>query len=265
MAVLPHNRQAATTWGSGGVAYDRISETVADAIEHVLNRLDVRPGENVLDLATGTGWTARRLAQKGASVTGIDFGEEVVVAARELARAGNLDIDFRVGDVEELELPDAGFDVVVSTFGVMFASRPERAAAEIARLCRPGGRLGLVTWLPTSEIAALFRLMRPYMPPPDPAAPSPFEWGRAERVRELLGQDFGLGFETGTSVLRMPSGEAVWQVFVEGFGPTKTAYRAAGERREALHRDYVAFHDAHGAELGIAMPRGYLVTIGTRR
>lgn len=233
----------------------------------MLNLLDVQPGERVLDLATGTGWTARRLAQKGASVTGVDIGDGVIAAARELARAANLKIEFFVGDAERVELPNAGFDVITSTCGVMFATRPEEVAEELARLCRPGGRIGLTTWPPTSTLAKMFQMMKPYMPPPPtPAPPSPFEWGRDDRVRELLGGDFELRFDRGTTVLRMPSGESVWQVFSSGYGPTKMLYQNAGERKEDLHRDFVAFHDAFGhADFGVAMPRDYLVTIGTRR
>ncbi|TCZ63196.1 class I SAM-dependent methyltransferase [Roseicella aquatilis] len=265
MAIQAHNEKAAATWGSGGAAYDRISECIADAIEHMLNRCEVRPGERALDLATGTGWTARRLARKGAEVTGLDIGAGVIEAAEQLAAAANLRIDFRVGDAEQVELPDAGFDLVTSTFGVMFASRPEAAAAELARLCRPGGRLGLVTWTPTSTIAGVFQVMRPYMPaPPNPAPPSPFEWGREERVRQWLGDAFDLQFETGTTVFRVPSGEAAWELFSTGYGPTRTLL-AATDRKEALKRDFIAFHEAHRTPMGIAMPRDYLVTIGRRR
>jgi SAM-dependent methyltransferase len=265
MAVLPHNERAGATWGSGGAGYDLISESIADSIEHLLNRLDVRPGERALDLATGTGWTARRLAQKGAKVTGVDIGAGVVEAAKRLARDANLEIEFLVGDAEQVDLPSGAFDVITSTCGVMFASRPEAVAKELARLCRPGGRIGLTTWPPAGTIQGMFQMMRPYMPPPtSPAPPSPFEWGRPERVRELLGGDFDLRFETGTTVLRMPSGERVWEVFSEGYGPTKALFRAT-DRKEDLRRDFVSFHDAHRAEMGVAMPREYLVVVGTRR
>ena len=264
-AVLPHNEKAATTWGSGGEDYDRISESISDSIEHVLNRLDVRSGERVLDLATGTGWTARRLAQKGATVVGVDIGEGVIEAARRLARQSNLDIELAVGDAEQTGLPDASFDVITSTCGVMFASRPEAVAKELARLCRPGGRIGLTTWPPGGTVAGLFGVMRPYMPPPpSPAPPSPFEWGRPERVSELLGGDFDLRFETGTTVLRMPSGERAWEVFCTGYGPTKMLHQTT-DRKDDLRRDFIAFHEAHRTDLGIAMPRDYLVVVGTRR
>ena len=151
--------------------------------------------------------------------------------------AEGLSIEFKEADAEALSFGDAAFDVVVSTFGVMFASQPERAAAELARVCRKGGRLGLVTWPPEGTIAQMFQVMRPYMPaPPAPAPPSPLEWGRPERVRELLGAAFDLRFETGTTVLRALSGEAVWKLFVTGFGPTKTlAASLEPGRREIGH------------------------------
>jgi SAM-dependent methyltransferase len=265
MAIQAHNQKAAITWGSGGSGYDMISECIADTIEHLLARVDVRPGERALDLATGTGWTARRLAQKGAKVVGVDIGEGVIVAARELARRANLDIDFIVGDAEQCELPSGNFDVVSSTCGVMFASRPEAVAKEFSRLCRKGGRIGLTTWPPTSTIAGMFQMMRPFLPPPPiPAPPSPFEWGREERVHELLGGDFDLKFEKATSVLRMPSAEATWALFSEGYGPTKSLYQST-DRKDELRREFIRFHDAYKSEMGISMPREYLVTIGIRR
>ena len=265
MAIEPHNEKAAATWGSGGAGYDLISETIADSIEHLLNRLDVQPGERVLDLATGTGWTARRLAQKGAKVTGVDIGKGVIDAAKRFAKAAKLNIEFLVGDAEKVDLPSGAFDVISSTCGVMFASQPEAVAKELGRLCRHGGRIGLTTWAPTSTIFQLFQVMRPYMPPPpSPAPPSPFEWGKRERVHQLLGADFDLKFESGVSMLRMPSSERVWKVFSEGYGPTKALHQAI-DRKEDLRRDFIALHDKYRTELGVAMPRDYLIVIGTRR
>lgn len=133
MSIRPHNEKAAAIWGSGGTEYDKISELIADSIEHLLNRLDVQPGERAVDLATGTGWTARRLAQKGAKVTGVDIGADVIEGAKQLAGQANLDIMFMVGDAEQCDLPSSTFDVVTSTCGIMFTGRPEAAAAELAR------------------------------------------------------------------------------------------------------------------------------------
>jgi SAM-dependent methyltransferase len=260
--VLSHNERAAATWGSGGRDYERVSEGVLDALTHVVNRIDPQRGERFLDVATGTGLTARLLSSRGAIVTGVDMGAGVIEAAKTLAP----EIDFRVADAEALPFEDASFDVVTSTFGVMFVAQPEIAARELARVCKRGGRLGLVTWVPEGTVTGIFQTMRPYMPPP-PANPPPslFEWGRPERIRELLGDAFELRFEPGTTILRMPNGESVWELFVNGYGPTKTL--AAGldpERREQLRRDFIAFHEQYRSDLGIAMPRDYLVTIGHR-
>ena len=152
-SVLAHNQKASATWGSGGEAYDAISDTIADGIDHVVNRVWPNPGERFLDIATGSGWTARRLAARGATVTGIDIGEGVIEAAKRLAPG----ITFQVGDAEALAFDDASFDGVTSTYGVMFVSRPEAAAAEIARVTRKGGRVGLVTWLSGSAVEDIFK------------------------------------------------------------------------------------------------------------
>ena len=261
--ILAHNQRAAATWGSAGRDYDRISEAVADALAHLVNRIDPLPGERFLDVATGTGWTARLLAARGATVTGVDIGAGVIEAAKALAP----DIDFRVGDAEALPFDDANFDAVTSSFGVMFVARPELAARELARVCKKGGRLGLATWAPDGTITGLFQTMRPYMPPqPSDSPPSPFEWGRPERIRELLGDTFELQFETGTTTLRMPDGASVWELFVNGYGPTKAlAASCDADRRDQLRADFIALHERYLGDLGIAMPRDYLVTIGYRK
>lgn len=265
--IQAHNIKAAATWGAGGLNYDRISQTIADAIEHCVIRLAPKPGERILDVATGTGWAARRIAARGASVTGIDLGADLIEAARACAAEARLTIDFQVGDAENLSFEDHSFDAVISTFGVMFVSKPEAAAAELARVCKKGGRIGLLTWPADGTIAGLFKVMKPYMPAPAaPPPPSPFEWGSRERVQQLLGAAFDLHFETGTTVLREPSGLAVWELFVKGYGPTKVLAAALDpERREGFKRDFIAYHDSFRSELGVAMPRDYLVTIGTRK
>ena len=264
--VLPHNEKPAATWNAGGQAYDQISETIADAIDHCVLRLAPKSGERVLDVATGTGWTARRVAARGATVTGIDLGSDLIGAATALARDAGLTIDFKVGDAEGLAFPDAAFDAVISTFGVMFVSRPEAAAAELARVVKKGGRLGLVTWPLSSTVADIFKLMKPYMTPPPSPPSSPFEWGKPDRVRELLASAFDLKFETGITTIRRKSGAEVWELFVTGYGPTKTlAASLEPERREALKRDFIALHEKYPTELGMAMPREYMVIIGHRR
>ena len=199
-------------------------------------------------------------------MTGVDLGADLVAAASERAKAEGLAIEYRVGDAESLPFSDGEFDAVISTCGIMFATRPEAAAKELARVCRKGGRIALTTWLSDSNLFKMFLVMKPYMAaPPTPAPPSPFEWGRTERIRELLGKDFDVKFEKGTSFYREPSGMAAWETFSTGYGPAKTL--AAGldeDRRAEFERDFIAFHDGFPTELGICVPREYWVTLGTR-
>jgi SAM-dependent methyltransferase len=265
--IQPHNQRSATVWSSGGAAYDRISRGIADSIEHAVVRLNPQPGERILDLATGTGWTSRSVARRGAEVVGVDIAADLLAAARELAQREQLPIDYRLGDAEALPFETGQFDAVVSTYGVMFAGKPEAAAAEIARVVRPGGRVVLTTWQADSNVFKMFLVMKAYMAaPPQPAPPSPFEWGRTERVSDLLGGAFELRFETGTSMYREPDGQHAWETFANGYGPTRMlAGSLDADRRAALQRDFVAFHDGFADVLGVTVPRGYLVTAGTRR
>ena len=265
--VLAHNERAAAVWSSGGKDYDEVSKGISDALEHCVFRLDPKPGDRVLDLATGTGWTSRILTRRGAKVTGADIAPDLLASARERAAAEGLAIDYQIGDAEKLPFADGQFDLVISTFGVMFASRPEAAAAELARVCRRGGRVGLTTWLPDSAVFKMFTVMRAYMPPPPvPAPPSPFEWGRRERVRALLEKDFDLKFEEGVSTYRDADGEAAWTKFSTGYGPARMLASSLDDAKRAeLRRDFIAFHDGFKTDLGISLSRSYLVTIGTRR
>lgn len=125
-------------------------------------RLDPQPGERILDLATGTGWTSRLIARRGATVVGVDIASDLLAGARLRATAEGLRIDYQLGDAEKLTFADGEFDAVVSTCGVMFASRPEAAAAEVARVTRKGGRVALTTWLPDSNLFNMFMVMKPY-------------------------------------------------------------------------------------------------------
>jgi SAM-dependent methyltransferase len=266
-SIQPHNERPASVWSSGGRAYDEISRGISDSIEHCVNRLDPKPGERVLDLATGTGWTSRRVASRGAQVVGVDIAADLVAAAQERADTDRLPITYRVGDAERLPFDDGEFDAVISTCGIMFASRPEAAAAELARVTRKGGRIALTTWLSDSNLFKMFQVMKPFMPPPPtPAPPSPFEWGRTERIEELLGKDFDLAFEKGVSFYRERDGEAAWHTFSTGYGPTKAlAANLDDARRAELRRDFIAFHDGFPTPLGICVPREYWVTVGRRK
>ena len=264
--IQPHNERPAAVWSAGGGAYDRISRGIADALEHCVFRLDPRPGERILDLSTGTGWTSRLVARRGAAVIGVDIADGLLDAARARAEADGLIIDYRLGDAEDLPFETGEFDAVVSTFGIMFASRPEAAAAELARVCRPGGRIAITSWLSNSTLFRMFEVMRRYMPaPPNPAPRSPFEWGRVDRLGELLGQAFSLRFEKGVSFYREASGDAAWETFSTGYGPTRALAASLDPlRREALRQDFAAFHDGFPTDLGICVPREYWLTVGER-
>lgn len=265
--IEPHNIRAAAVWSRGGTGYDEISRGIADALEHTVLRLDPRGGERILDLATGTGWTSRLVARRGATVIGADIAEGLLDAARARAAAEALPIDYRVADAEHLPFADGEFDAVISTFGVMFAGRPEAAAEEIARVVRPGGRVALSTWSPDGHVFGMFKVMRAYMPaPPEPPPPSPFAWGSVARLTELFGRAFDLRFEGGMSFYREPNAAAAWDTFSTGYGPTRIlAEGLDASRRESLREDFVRFHAGFENDLGICVPREYVVTLGLRR
>ncbi len=266
-SILQHNQGPAAVWSSGGANYDQISRQIASALEHCVERLAPQPGERILDVATGTGWTSRLLARRGARVTGCDFAADALATARTLAQAEHLDITYDLGDAERLPYADAQFDAVVSTCGVMFASHQEAAAVELARVCRPGGRLALVTWPTDSSVFDMFKILKEYMPaPPVPAPPSPFAWGSPDHLCVLLCRAFDLKFEEGVSMYYGPNGAAAWEAFVTGYGPVKKlAASLDGARRAELAEKFAALHDAHATALGFALPRKYLLTLGMRR
>lgn len=266
-AVRPHNEDAAAVWSSGGAAYDEVSRGILDAIEHAINRLQPTRQERILDLATGTGWTARRLADRGFDVTGADFAPEMLAAARESANARRLPVSFVDGDAEALPFDDQAFDALISTFGVMFVQRPKDAAAEMARVIRPGGRLVLAVWTPDGTVCRMFDMIRQYMPAPEgPPPASPFVWGDNAQLLELLGPAFDLRAERGTSYYREPDAKAAWRTFVEGYGPVQAlAAKLDAKRRRQFASDFMTFHDKFQDELGITVPRDYLIVVGTRR
>jgi len=265
--LSPQTEKARSVWNAPGGRYDDISRTIADAIEHAVDRLDPRPGERVLDLATGTGWASRSIARRFPEVriSGLDIADRLLAHARQLAERERLAIDYGVGNAESLPLEDASLDAVVSTFGVMFAAQPERAAAELGRVVKPGGRIVLATWAEDGNVAAMFGILRRFMPAP-PAGPSPFAWGRPERIRELLGSSFELELEEGTNWFRYPSGESAWNFWREHYGPIQSLAAALDEpRRAELARAMIAWHESFASPLGYEQPRRYWIVRGVRR
>jgi SAM-dependent methyltransferase len=262
MAFEELKQRQSVMWGNG--PYQRITETIVDIHDMVLERLAPQDGDRLLDLACGTGAVAERAAEAGADVTGIDLAPALIETARERAESLGLSIEYAVGDAESLDVPDASFDKLASTCGIMFAPDHEAVAGELARVTKPGGRIALANWTPTGGLAKMFAVMAPYQPAPPPS--SPFAWGDEARVTELLGEAFELDLEEHVSTLRVPSGEAYWELFSTSYGPTKTLAENLGERREDLHRDWVEFFETNYRENGeIAHTREYLLVQGTRR
>ena len=262
MAYEELKQRQSVMWGNG--PYQRITETLDDIHERVIDTLAPSPGDRWLDLACGTGAIAERACRAGAEVTGLDLSPVLVETAKERAAESGLEIDYVVGDVEAMPFEDANFDKVSSTVGIMFAPDHEATAREIACVTKPGGRLVLANWTPDGGLGKMFKVMAPYQPTPPPS--SPFDWGKEERVRELLGDDFDLDIEEHVSTLRMPSAEDYWQLFVTSYGPTKTLAEAIGDRREDLHRDWIDFFETNYDEGGeIVHAREYLLISGVRR
>jgi SAM-dependent methyltransferase len=254
----------AVVWGSG--PYQGVTETITDLHQAVIERLDPQPGQRLLDLATGTGAVAELAATTGAEVVGIDIAPALIEQARQRAAERGLDIDYRVGDAEALDLEDASFDLVSSTCGVMFALDHHAVARELARVTKPGGRIGLACWTTDSGLAKVFEVMRPFQPAAPPAGGNQFDWGREDYVTDRLGADFELDFVHGDSVLKADSGESIWELFSTEYGPTKAlADSLDDERREELHRAFVDLHEASRTDGGIAFSRTYVITYGTRR
>jgi SAM-dependent methyltransferase len=251
----------------GAAPFEVVAETIADVHQAVVDAIGAADGMRWLDVACGTGGVTERAAAAGADVTGIDLAPALIETAKRHAAEKGLEIDYRVGDAEDLEVEDASFDVVTSTFGVMFAPDQTRAAGELARVARPGGKLALSTWIPDGGIGAMFEMMAPFQPPLPEGAGAPLDWGRTEHVEQLLGDAFELSFETRTSTDSSESGESFWQFYVANFGPVKTlAGMLDDDRREELHRAWVDFFETnYRTNGGIAYPREWLLVLGSRQ
>jgi ubiquinone/menaquinone biosynthesis C-methylase UbiE len=264
MAFEELKSKQSVMWGNG--PYQNVTETIADIHDVLIDRLDPKEGVAWLDLACGTGAMSELAAKKGASVTGVDLAPALIDTARERAEQQGLEIDYRVGDCENLDL-DGAFDVVSSTCGVMFAPDHEAAAREIARVVKPGGRIGLANWTPEGGLAKVFGMMKPFQPPPPEGAGVPFQWGSEGHVQELLGDAFDLELERHVSHLRIGSGEEYWQLFSSSYGPTKTlAESLDDDRRDEFHQAWVDFFESNYRSNGeIDHDREWLFVLGTRR
>lgn len=182
LPALKTRQQAA--WSSGDYAV--VGTTLQIVGEQLCEALDVRSGQQLLDVAAGNGNAALAAARRGCAVVASDYVPALLDRARERAAAERLEMDFRVADAEALPFADHSFDALVSTFGVMFTADHDRAAAELVRVCRPGGKIGLANWTPDGFIGQLFKAIGKHVPPA-PGAKSPALWGTRERLADWFG------------------------------------------------------------------------------
>src|SRR4051812_40471833 len=224
-------RQQAT-WSSGDYAV--IGTTLQIVGESLCEAVDVRAGAPVLDVAAGNGNASLAAARRGCDVTATDYVEALLERARMRAEADGLALTTQTADAENLPFADASFDAVLSTFGVMFTPNHERAAHELLRVCRPGGRIGLANWTPEGFVGRMFKVIGQHVPPPA-GVPSPLQWGNEDRVRELLGSHADVQITRQQFVFRYRTPIEFFETFITYYGPTVKAWAALDEAgRESL-------------------------------
>ena len=234
LAAIKTRQQA--TWASGD--YHMIGTQIQIVAELLIEALDVHSTERVLDVATGSGNVALAAARRGCSVVGLDYVPGLLDRARRRADAEGLEAAFVEGDAEDLPFENGSFDVVTSVFGSMFAPNQEQTASELARVCRSGGRIGVVAHTPDGFIGHLFKTIAKHVPPPA-GLRSPIQWGTEERLRELFSDSIAeIRTDKRHYIFRSTSPEAFIDYWRSYYGPTLKAFDAVGEAgREALEAD----------------------------
>jgi len=263
LAAIKSRQQA--MWASGDFAV--IGNTLQIVGETICEAVDLRAGERVLDVAAGNGNATLAAARRFAEVTSTDYVPALLDGGRRRADAEGFDIRFEFADAEALPYETASFDVVVSTFGVMFAPDHRRTASELLRVCRPGGRIGLANWTPAGFIGKLFRVVGRYIPPPA-GLQSPALWGTPAHLRTLFG-DVRIEHESRDFNFRYRSPEHFVDFFEAYYGPTHKAFAALDDLgREALRADIVELvhsYDRLGDDdTAVAITAEYLQAVGTR-
>lgn len=263
LAAIKRRQQA--TWASGdyavvGTTLQIVGETLAEAA-------DVRAGEHVLDVAAGNGNATLAAARRFANVISTDYVPALLGKGRARARAEGLAVHFEQADVEQLPFADGTFDVVLSTFGAMFAPDQERTAGEMMRVLRPGGRIGLAAWTPEGFIGRLFKLVGAYVPPPE-GVKSPVLWGAEAHAGRLLGPSAAhIRCERRTFNFRYASAAHWLQVFRDFYGPTHKAFLALDAKgAAALEREIVALLEQMNVAgaAALVVPSEYLEVVATR-
>lgn len=256
------------TWPAGD--YQRVINhmNLAAMSEHLCDAIPVLPHHRVLDVATGTGNTAMSAKRRGfPHVTGIDYAPELLEVARKRAKAEQLDITLEEADAEDLPFPEDSFDVVLSTCGVIFAPDQQKAASEMVRVCRPGGRIGFTAWTPDGDIGTFNKTIASYAPPP-PDAPSPMKWGTREGVQELLGDAVALEITERELAFPVRSSEYYIDLMLENFGMAISALnRLDDAARSELRQDLIAVFNTRGRQLdgALVVPGKHLEVVGTVR
>jgi ubiquinone/menaquinone biosynthesis C-methylase UbiE len=258
-------RQQAT-WSSGN--YGLIGGTISIVGEELAEAMDLRAGMKVLDVAAGNGNATLACARRWCEVVSTDYVDALLAQGRARAQTEGLAIEFRAADAEQLPFADASFDAAVSTFGVMFTPDQTRAAGELLRVTRPGGRIGLANWTPEGFIGQLFKTIGAHLPPPA-GVKSPALWG----TRPWLEQNFGAGVSTLRAeprhyVFRYRSGEHFIEVFRGFYGPVLKAFETLDEKgKKTLARDILAViaRFNRSGDATMVVPGEYLEVVMTRR
>ena len=236
LAALKLKQQA--TWSAGDYAV--VGTTLQIVGETLCEALDLRAGSRVLDVAAGNGNATLAAARRWCDVVSTDYVGALLERGKARASAEGLAVRFEEADAENLPYAHASFDVVLSTFGVMFTPNQEKAAGEMARVCRPGGKIGLANWTPTGFIGELFKVIGRYIPPPAGVRP-PSLWGTEERLRELFGERIAkLEAQRKNFVFRYRSPQHWLETFRTYYGPINKAFGAVGaSKEEALAADLI--------------------------
>jgi ubiquinone/menaquinone biosynthesis C-methylase UbiE len=254
------------TWSKGD--FSVVANLVYMDAENLAGALDLIPGERVLDVACGSGNAAIAAARRTQGGTvGADYVPALLERGRERAAAERLEIEFVEADAQDLPFEDASFDVAMSIFGTMFAPDHRKAASELLRVVRPGGRIGLACWTPDGSVGAMFKTMAQHAPPP-PGVESPLLWGTEEHLRELFGDGIAdLRVEKRLSRHPFRSPDHYIEFFREYFGPTQTAYERVGaDGEQALTDDLRAFLESANTagDRAMVLEAEYLIAVATR-
>jgi ubiquinone/menaquinone biosynthesis C-methylase UbiE len=249
------------TWGSGNYAV--IGTTLQITGESLCEAVDVSAGERVLDVAAGNGNASLAAARRGCVVTASDYVGALLDGAAARAASEGLHIECREADAEALPFPDASFDVVLSTFGVMFTPNQERSASEMLRVCRPGGRIGLASWTPSGFIGQMFKTIGRHVPPPAGVRP-PLEWGTEARLAELFAGAQSIDAQVRQFVFRYRSARDWVETFRTYYGPTLKAFAGLdAAAAKALEADLLELADAHNTATDgtLHVPSDYLEVV----